>query len=104
MGMTLLSATGAPAVSLTGNWVDIRSTVGKTYPHRILVAGTFNAGTVALDGAIGDNTIASNVFPLATGLTSGQLFTLDSPVDWIRAKTDSNIAGGNVLVLDSTTA
>ncbi len=101
MGMTLLATSTS---SVVGNWVDIRSTVGKTYPHRILVAGSFSGGSVDLEGAIGDNSIASNIFSLATGLTSGQLFTLDSPIDWIRAKTSGGISGGNVLVLDSTTA
>jgi len=99
MAMTILSGSGG---SLVGNWIDIRSTVGKTYPHRITAYGAFSGGNVNIQGILGDNSIAANVVTLAT-LTQNGFFTLDSPMDWIRATTDSGLTGP-VLVLDSTTA
>lgn len=99
MAMTVLSGNGG---SLVGNWIDIRSVVGKTYPHRFTAYGAFSGGKVNIQGILGDNTIDANVVDLSS-LAQNDFFTLDSPMDWIRATTDAGLTGP-VLVLDSTSA
>ncbi len=99
MAMTMLSDTGA---SKTGAWIDIRSTVGKTYPHRITAYGGFSAGKIVIERIDGDNSIATNVIQVAQ-LNQNDEVVIDAPTDWIRARSDANVSGP-FLVLDSTTA
>jgi hypothetical protein len=100
MALTMLSDSGA---SKTGNWIDIRSTVGKTYPHRITAYGAFTTGKIIIERIDGDNSIAANVIQVAQ-LNQNDEVVIDAPTDWIRARSDANVAGAAFLVLDSTTA
>lgn len=87
---------------ITGPWIDVRSTVGKTYPHRITAYGGFSADVVILERIDGDNTVAANVIQMTT-LNSNDEFVLDAPTDYIRARTGANLSG-TAQVLISTTA
>lgn len=106
----ITTATGLPTgvnaksvgAGITGDWIDVRSTVGKTYPHRITAYGGFSGDVVILERIDGDNTVAANVIQMAT-LNSNDEFVLDAPTDFIRARTGSSLVG-TAQVLISTTA
>lgn len=105
-GVNAVGANGkSVGASVTGPWLDTRSTVGKVYPYRITAYGAaWNAGNVIIERIDGDNTVAGNVIQVGILSAPGQSLVVDAPTDYIRARTDANVAGGTVEVLLSQTA
>ena len=103
-GINAVGANGNKVgASVTGPWLDTRSTVGKVYPYRITAYGsTFGGGNVIIERIDGDNTIAANVIQVGLLAAAGQSLVVDAPTDYIRARTDANVTGTVQVLLAQT--
>ena len=95
------SATKTPGAGITGPWIDVRSTVGKTYPHRITAYGGFSADVVYIERVDGDNSVAANVKVVAQ-LANLDEVIIDAPTDWLRARTGGSMSGTAQVLLAPT--
>jgi len=93
--------TKTPGAGITGPWLDVRSTVGKTYPHRITAYGGFAGDVVFIERIDGDNTVAANVITVAQLTNLGEV-VVDAPTDWLRARTGANLTGSAQVLLSPT--
>jgi hypothetical protein len=91
----------APGAGVTGPWLDVRSTVGKTYPHRITAYGGFTGDVVYIERIDGDNTISANVIQVAQ-LANLNEIVVDAPTDWLRARTGAGLVGTAEVLMSPT--